>query len=232
MTRGPFGESAAALVYTSYEVRWFFAGEVPGPVLELFGGQSPATRTDHYLNFAPDMGVKVRGSSDPSARLELKGRQRLDGPVLLAPGVAGVAATWIKWSYTAEGAPGILLKACTGDDASVPVEKRRFLRQFQLSGGASPREVDLDESLDRGVQLELTRLRVPPAPGGTAPVSAWTIGLEAFPVSPGLEAASHRALAGPLEALANAGAVLDVEHSASYPDWLLGRVSSGPPPTN
>jgi hypothetical protein len=245
-----------AEVATSYEVRWFFTGEVPDPVVERFGPEGrgtrsgpadstpsnqpgpvhagpdhawPPPRTDRYLSFAADMGLKLRAEPDRVSLLEIKGRQRLDGAVRLAPGVEGLASTWIKWSYRAEEAPAALLEACRDDESSTPVEKRRLLRRFRLDPGAPPEEVDLDERLTRGVQLELTRLRFPKGPGDSALASGWTLGLEAFPVSPGLAAAARTALAGPLRALAGSGATLDLTHSASYPDWLLARTKGQRP---
>lgn len=221
----PQGELA-----TSYEVRWFMEGELPDAVVRLMGARGdawPPGRTDRYLSFAADMGIKLRAEPHRPALLEFKGRQRLDGPVSLAPGVAGVSSTWTKWSYGAELVPAALLQTYAPNGPTIPVEKTRLLRRFSLDPGAPAREVALPERLTRGVQLELTRVRVPQAPGASDMVSAWTVGLEAFPVSPGLEAAAQGALADPLEALANAGAALDLGHSASYPEWLLARCGPG-----
>ena len=243
MNGRPFGSDDADPALTSYEGRWFFDGDVPAAVERAFrestregrdaghGGGWPPPRTDHYLPFAPDMGMKLRVEPGRPPRLELKGRLRPNAPVDLAPGVVAVVSTWSKWSYPAERVPGSLLEALRPGGPAIPVRKSRLLRWFRLTPGETPREVSPAERLDRGVQLELTRLSVG-APGGeVASWEGWTLGFEGFPVSEGLEAAVHAALAAPLAALSAGGAALDEVHSASYPAWLssLGRGSSPSP---
>lgn len=221
-----------AVVATSYEARWFFEGDVPDEVVRAFLGRAaheaewPGARTDRYLPFAADMGIKLRMEADQPALLEFKGRQRSDGPVALASGVVGRTSAWTKWSYRANDVPLPLRQAFAEAGPAVPVVKRRLLRLFRLDAPGAAREVSPGERLRIGVQLELTRLRVPmvEATGGTGlrDGRAWTLGFEGFPLGPGLEDAVRAALAAPLEVLDAAGARLDERHSASYPEWLAG----------
>jgi hypothetical protein len=233
------GGAPEAVVATSYEARWFFEGEIPGEVVRAFMGTAagdaewPRARTDRYLPFAADMGIKLRMEADQPALLEFKGRQRSDGPVLLTKGVVGRTSTWTKWSYPVGLAPLPLRQALTETGPAVSVVKRRLLRLFRLDAHAPAREVAPAERLSVGVQLELTRLRIPTTEAsGRADREerrAWTLGFEGFPVGPGLEDAVGAALAAPLEALHTAGAKLDEGHSVSYPEWLAGL---GPAPTS
>ncbi len=222
----------AATVLTSYEVRWFFSGSPPAGLVETFRSSGPweadtgvspadwsAPRTDRYLVFVGDMGIKTRQDPGAAPRLEFKGRLTDRGLEELAPGVVGRAEEWVKWSYTPGKVPEALLQAVAQGAASVPVTKERLLRVLRLEPGQSCREVAPGSAIPRGVQLELARVR----PGDGNPVSAWSVALEAFPIHPDLARDVHRA-AGPfLALLARAGGVdLGPDATCSYPAWLSG----------
>ena len=235
MSRPTPDDPRTAEVLTSYEGRWFFSGDVPAAVERAFRAGSttergwPPPRTDRYLPFAADMGIKVRAEPGRPPRLELKGRSEWLGPVTLGSGVVTVASTWIKWSYALSDAPAILQAALQDEGATIPVEKTRILRRFRLDPEEPAREVSQPVRLSRGVQLELTRLRLPGS--DPSPETAWTLSFEAFPLGPGLEDAVHVALAEPLAALAATGLTLHESRSASYPAWLLSpRRPPGPAP--
>lgn len=238
----PIGD-AESQVLTSYEGRWFFAGDLPASVEEVFragGGHPegwPAPRTDRYLPFAPDMGIKLRAEPGAPRRLEFKGRLHATGRVALARHVVAVGSTWSKWSYPVAEVPAAFRDAFREGGTSVPVQKSRILRRFRLDPGVAAREVAPEERLVRGVQLELTRLSLSGPSGETRPGlragdhGAWTLGFEGFPLSDGIEAAVHAALASLLAALAAAGARMDEAHSASYPEWLLSPAGRGAEPS-
>jgi hypothetical protein len=222
----------ATAVLTSYESRWFFSGSPPAGLVETF--RSPghwetdpgisatdwsAPRTDRYLVFVGDMGIKTRRDPGAAPRLEFKGRLTDRGLEELAPDVVGRAEEWVKWSYTTGDVPEELLQAVVQGAASVPVTKERLLRVVRLDPGHRYREVAPGSAIPRGVQLELARLRTEDG----QPVTAWTVALEAFPVHPDLARDVYRA-AGPfLALLARAGGVdLGPEATCSYPAWLSG----------
>ncbi|HYT39938.1 MAG TPA: hypothetical protein VEN99_10525, partial [Acidimicrobiia bacterium] len=77
------------------ELRWFFRGQPPGPVVAWFeaAADPPQTRTDVYLALpgTDALGVKIRGGS---TRFELKLRPRPSSPLTLSGAVPGQLEEW------------------------------------------------------------------------------------------------------------------------------------------
>lgn len=215
----------------SHECRWFFSGS-PGPEVETSfraagdwpGSESPEWpedwREDTYLLIpgSTDMGIKWRiekpGEGQQGGRLEFKGLTARMGLCDFGGGSVGFVERWMKWSYSRGTAD---FQRLLGDPASrrIRVEKKRILRKIRLDALGRDEEVPLKGTgsiLDRGLQIELARVRVK----GN---EFWTLGFEAFPDDSGLPEAFHRNVTGFLADF-RAGAPLTAPNSMSYPGWL------------
>lgn len=220
--------------FASCECRWFFEGDVDDDVVDWFRERRPwkqscdpgpfewleRARVDRYV-MTPnnrDVGIKWRGepAGSEGEQLEIKGRVVSLGVQTLAPGVTGVVERWIKW-------------ACSGDviQASnlIDVEKRRILRRVRLD----PRPTDIEvpvtgagSYVDRGLQIELTKLSVAGAPH-------WTLSFEGFPDSSDLREIFVRSVSVFLRELPDA-LTLSSEASFSYPEWLAQHQHHGKTP--
>lgn len=225
------------MAYSTLEVRWFFGGplEETRPGIEawfrrsrLGGGtpaplvwtpQPPAWRQDRYLVVpdCDDMGIKWR-----EGRLEIKGRESALGHRTLAPGIEGVCERWIKWSYASDRVTQRFSRLFQGSDV-VPTEKRRLQRLFRLRDGDQAIEVGPDQARERGLNVELTRIRLP-----GRDETHWSLAFEAFPGDLHLATSFTPAVARFLEGYP--ALPLSSDHSMSYPRWLrdLDRGPSRP----
>ena len=211
--------------FDSRECRWFFDGELDDDVVEWFRARKPwkqsgeietvgwpeRARVDRYVVIPnnTDIGVKWRDKrveGEGRVRLEFKGKVASLGVQTLAPGVTGVVERWIKW-------------ACDGEamQASNPVDvkKRRILRKVRLDALDDEVEVPTtgpESFVDRGLQIELTRLSLAEAP-------YWTFGFEAFPDDSELDEDFSRNVSLFLRNLPGSLS-LSSETSFSYPEWL------------
>lgn len=109
----------------SIEARWWFAGSLPGDILDWFRTCAPTHedhRTDQYLlrSGLDDTGVKRRSGG----RLELKLRTSRREAVKLGHG-AGHVEWWTKWSLGLHG-DHRFIDPLSGPDW-VAVEKRRWV---------------------------------------------------------------------------------------------------------
>ena len=205
----------------SAEARWFFRGEPPGPVLRAFASAPPGDeRTDLYVALADcdATAVKLR-----EGKLEIKARRAALGPAQYAPGVVGLAETWLKWSLALPDRDTLDREAAR--DAPVPqvaIRKRRRLRTFSLDPG-HPEEVPPEAQPAQPCAVELTTIT-----GPDAHAQWWSIGLEAAGLPGGAENAL-RATAAHLFADPAPAWHLGVEASMSYPAWLA-RTGAWPTP--
>lgn len=259
---GREGDASAPGPFRSFEARWFFTGAPPEAVVRaLFGDGAPAApgdgghpppgtpgwsrpRTDRYLVFSPEMGVKLRDEPGRPVLLEFKGR--LAPPVETRFGAAGVGLsdTWAKWSLPAAGVPEGLQSAVRTGQQVLSVTKTRLLTVLALEddGAITPLDPGSDVRVARGVQLELSRVATGPAdessgPAGTdaarppgspgLPDGAWSVSFEAFPLEPGLVERVMPVVTEWLTRGARAGLRLELDDSAAYPAWLLGRLPPG-----
>ncbi len=82
------------------EVRWFFEGQPPNPLVDWFEslGVEPQERADLYLcPLDTDvLGVKLRSGGD---HLELKLRERDQQTSKFPGGAVGNVEQWRKWSF-------------------------------------------------------------------------------------------------------------------------------------
>ncbi len=224
------GVGPADSVGSSYEVRWFFAGEPPPAVVRAFRSVTPwparpdvsglewsPSRTDRYLVFAEDLGIKSRRDRDTPPLFELKARTADHGDVVMGPDVQGRAETWVKWSYGIRRVPHELATVLEEGTGSVGVQKERILRLVRLVEGAPPEEVAHDERVPRGIQLELARVSLLQRSGA----SFWTLGVEAFPADAGVAAQVLPVVGSFLVEVAREAALpLPRARSMSYPAWL------------
>lgn len=208
----------------TWETRWFFPGTPPdGMARALFGaGAGPGApdwstpRTDRYLVFSAQMGIKLRDEPGSPVLLEFKGRLATPAPIRFGDGVAGLGDSWAKWSLPSDGVPDELLAAVRSGRRVVPVTKTRLLTVLELLDGGQDRPVPPETRVERGVQLELSRVQV----GETR---AWSVGVEAFPMDAELADRVRPSVTPWLQAAARAGAPLDRAHAAAYPAWLLAQ---------
>jgi hypothetical protein len=220
------------LPWSTVEVRWFFEGALeetgrgveawfrarahagsrqPAPI--AWEPAPPAWRQDRYLVVPghDDMGIKWR-----EGRLEIKGREAALGPRVFAPGIEGRCERWIKWSYAGDRVAQRFLDLFHDDrsvDGAVLIEKRRLQRLFRLDDRGETTEVGGVEPRERGVNVELTRIRV-----RDRPEAHWSLAFEAFPgdvhTAEMLAPIVARFLEGfPVMPLA-------ADRSRSYPRWL------------
>jgi hypothetical protein len=158
---------------SSLEVRWFWVGELqkhPG-LTPVFEGCSPVEkrsdvqgvrwsnpREDIYLVIpsAEDLGIKWR-----EGELQTKGRRALLGNMVFGDGLRGIVEQWTKWSHEGPAVDASLkplFSSC--ETKTVTVWKRRALRKVRLDPFHESQEVPDSEHIDRGLNCELTDLRV------------------------------------------------------------------------
>lgn len=219
------------MVQTSYEGRWFFEGGVPAEVVRKFWSirvgnftaegldeSWPEQRLDHYLAFSRDMGVKVRNEPNKSPKLEFKGLFSRLGPARFGPNAVGFAETWVKWSYQDDEVPEELNSAVSEAVRTQAVIKRRVMRKIRLDAFQHDEEIRTDAFVDRGLQVELTRLELP----GRGGRQHWTLSFEAFLMDANLVEDVQRNVGPFLAQMASLASVdLSLDSSRSYPEWLL-----------
>lgn len=215
------------------EVRWFLEGPVSAhPALRQWFESGPSVgttstlpppewkgrlggRPDRYLLFpgAMDMGVKWReGELQIKGRVEELGAQRFGGEHI------GFVERWCKWSYA--HIPSLLhsmqMQMTAESKGSVDVHKTRALRTLLIDDAAGTiREVDESVQVTRGINAELTDVRVGDA--------GWcSLALEAFPDDAALREPFLRGVSQFLSSLDSM--LLTSETSLSYPGWLSGLV--------
>jgi len=182
------------------ELRWFFRGQPPGPVVAWFeaAADPPQTRTDVYLALpgTDALGVKIRGGS---TRFELKLRPRPSSPLTLPGAVPGQLEEWQRWSFSRPGISRFLPRLGLPKERWVEVEKRRRLATIPYRG-------------DAGCRVEITALR-------TRDQEWSTVGFESFgpepDLGPALTAAAEQFF-GSLDLPGGLGAAV----SCGYPGWL------------
>ncbi len=217
---------------SSHEVRWFFGGDIPEgggercvaadffsayPSRHALQDQSwsDAWRYDDYVIIpgATDMGIKLRDEPrvDGSRKVELQFKGCVDAlGVHSFSNAEGQVDRWIKWSYKGDsvGERWRKMLAEPGNDL-VRVEKKRLLRKVDLVSG---KEVSPNERVERGFQMELTRLRI-------RGCSFWTFGFEAFPIDEQMKKEFVEMANGFMSDFGQ-GYELMKTNSQSYPEFL------------
>ncbi len=117
-------------MYHSFEIRWFFQSDIT-PFLNWFGGENPASRTDHYLKkLGANINVKLR-----EGRIEVKHRIDLPRVIEVNAGITGKIEEWVKWSFGLEENPGALDFPVDHPEYWLAVSKKRWRRHFQVENG-------------------------------------------------------------------------------------------------
>ncbi|MCB9420247.1 MAG: hypothetical protein H6667_10595 [Ardenticatenaceae bacterium] len=197
------------MMFSTQEMRWFFAGAVPPLVAAWFGAQvcaalSQPPRTDFYLQLDGDdsLGVKLR-----EGRMEVKQREGAGVPVQLGEQAVGQMESWRKWSF------GL---ADTGNVTEQWVGVWKARRWCLFDVGENGRIIPTLPAtvLEQGCACELTEIHLV-----DSPEPWWSLGLEAF----GGTAVQRRErlLLVAKTFLTQPGAPsLPSEQSYSYPKWL------------
>lgn len=157
-------------MFSSTEVRWFFNEPLPQALsrwFALFDPISQAPRTDYYLNFTDnaDIGIKLR-----EEQIQIK-HVVADLGVQHFTNAEGQVIKYEKWSFpvvsNSEWATLV-----NRPDVWVPVKKIRQMLKFTLGGGY-PNKVRMDEPLDNGCEVELSKVEVKDK-------EYWSLAFEAF----------------------------------------------------
>jgi hypothetical protein len=195
----------------SFEVRWFYKGEIPEITTQWFKGLGKTIaqpqRTDMYLSVkgSTKLGIKLR-----EGRLEIKKQEGKILPFVINEHMQGKAGYWDKITFSLEQDPEIFQNGLASNDW-FPVKKTRTLILFEITNGTCL-QADIEGPwLQNGCFAELTQLSFQKA-------SWWTIGFEAFG-EPGrlpgnLATACNHVLPG------NNQTMFSSNNSFSYPSWL------------
>ena len=230
--------------FASHEVRWFFEGELneSGDEYRWFTrrdwlGKTPSgvelkwpgfeSREDVYcvLVESGDLGLKWRSEEldkkgEKRTSLDIKGRTAELGSIQFGSNAVGRVERWVKWQYNNAAVP-----AAIGDAFDigrhkqdlVRIRKNRILRKVRLDAFGNDEEVTTKAFIDRGLNIELTKLFVDERD------AYWTLGFEAFPHDDELHGAFQRNVCLFLDAYS--GPNLDLERSKSYAEWLMERAT-------
>jgi hypothetical protein len=209
---------------SSLEVRWFWSGELDkdqrlrtgfessGPVAKRADVGSVSwskPRDDVYLVIpsAVDLGIKWR-----EGELQTKGRRAVLGEMVFKSGIRGVVEQWTKWTHEGPNIDAALKPLFSGSPTTaITVWKRRALRKVRFDPFGPTEEVPESEHIDRGVNCELTELKVTGVP-------YYSVAFEAFPDDaemPEQFTQSVNAFLGGIEPTS-----FDRAESKSYPAWL------------
>ena len=122
-----------------------------------------------------------------------------------------------SWSYAGEAIERRFLGLFQGGGAGgiVPVEKRRLQRCIRLDAVGDVLEVGRNQPRRRGLNVDLTQIRV----GGTPGEPHWSLAFEAFPDDARMLEEIAQVIAGFLEGCP--ALPLTAARSMSYPRWLL-----------
>jgi hypothetical protein len=170
---------------SSLEVRWFWKGKLedhpdlksafekfnPIPRHRNVGEVRWANpREDVYLVIptAEDLGIKWREDE-----LQTKGRRAVLGQVLFSNAV-GLVEQWTKWSHEGQTAGAAFQPLFGGKGSAVKVWKQRALRKVAVDPTEPFEEVLDSEHIARGLNYELTSLKVLDEP-------YFSLAFEAFP---------------------------------------------------
>jgi len=221
----------------SFEVRWFFPGELARfPELQHWietakpfpdEGVVPAPKPEGRLGDKPDIYLLVPGANDMGIKwregqLQVKGRMARRGLQRFNRHFYGAVELWAKWSYKSDDIKRAFSGWFDGDAnrswETVAVRKTRTLRKTRLDSRGRLVEVSKDAYLDRGLGVELTDLEI----GGLRYCS---LGFEAFPDDTEMSEAFTQAVDAWLHDLADSGVVLDQHQSMGYPEFLNSRAN-------
>lgn len=210
---------------SSLEVRWFWKGEVethPGlkSVFERFEPIEKRSdvqdvrwskaRDDVYLIVpsAEDLGIKWR-----EGELQTKGRRAILGSMVFGDRLRGVVEQWTKWSHEGPDVDTSFKPLFSSGDTktAITVWKHRALRKVRLDPFGHAQEVPDSEHIDRGMNYELTDLKV----NGTPYCS---LAFEAFPDDSEMPEQFTQLVTGFVAGFDPA--TFEGAESKAYPAWL------------
>lgn len=211
-------------------MRWFFEGALSAePIVDWFTHRHDRAqhievedwprdwREDVYLVLPgqSDMGIKRRQEYLPDdtrrETVEFKGLTASIGLVQFSKNAAGKVERWVKWSYENDQVPLQLLGLFDVESADcVAIRKKRIQRRVRLDAFGNGEEVSLSTTIERGLNVELTRIEI-------GSKQFWTIGFEAFPHDADLHGAFVRNVGAFLNDFPES---LEPSKSLSYPEWL------------
>jgi hypothetical protein len=218
---------------SSLEVRWFWIGELDKhprlrATFENFSTvvkRSDVTnirwskpREDVYIVIpsADDLGIKWR-----EGELQTKGRRSLLGNMLFGDHISGIVEQWIKWTHGGSEVDASFQPVFSaGTKTTITVWKRRALRKIRLDPFGRAEEVPELEHIDRGMNCELTDLKVKDS-------QYCSLAFEAFPDDSEMPEQFAAVVSGFLASFDSAA--FDGAESRSYPAWLnrLASIVSG-----
>jgi hypothetical protein len=198
------------------EVRWFYAGGVPGMITDwhqslagLFREHEP--RTDHYLFLPGNTGLGIKWRE---GRIELKKKIADLGMVKIHSAI-GKAEQWKKWSFEIEQDDQTFSSLTSEPENWVAVSKKRFLQLFTFNRNDEfiPHSGTFGE--DETVMVELSEVKLNEK-------HWWTLGVE-FTVQKNEAKADSTILMKRL--LADFPDLKqDASASFGYPKWLTDRL--------
>ncbi len=216
---------------STIEVRWFWVGglDANSELKSVFESIRPIERRsdvrgvrwsqpreDVYLLVpsAEDLGIKWR-----EGELQVKGRRALVGEMVFGGRIRGIVEHWTRWSHKGPAVDASLKPLFTSGDpkTTITVWKRRALRKVRLDPFGRAQEVPDSEPIDRGVNCELTDLKV----YGSAYAS---LAFEAFPDDSEMPEQFSRVVTAFLARFDPT--TFDRAESTSYPGWLSQLASS------
>lgn len=225
-----------AMHLSSLEVRWFWMGELSkyAGLTSVFEDFSPVERRsdvqsvgwskprdDVYLIIpsADDVGIKWR-----EGELQIKGRRAILGDMLFGHRIRGTLEQWTKWSHEGPAVDASLkpLFSSSETKTAVTVWKRRALRKVRLDPFGVAQEVPASEHIDRGLNCELTDLKI-------SSTFYCSLAFEAFPDDSEMPEQFTQFVTAFLAGFPPA--TFELAESKSYPAWLgqLVRGASGGP---
>ncbi|MEM1392502.1 MAG: hypothetical protein AAF757_11120 [Cyanobacteria bacterium P01_D01_bin.116] len=161
---------------TTYEVRWFYSGDIPENTEYWFRhscvvshSKLPEKREDVYL-YTPNcdyLGIKLRQGG-----LEVKWRYPENSSIQFGSAVEGNIEKWKKWRCLDSSEESFEFAQIDDNPVWVKVGKIRYCQLYTVVSKL-PKAVSTDIDIDNGCSLELTSIEI----NGD---KWWTIALESF----------------------------------------------------
>jgi hypothetical protein len=143
---------------TTVEVRWFFPGEIPPPVLSWYriGERAPErqpVRVDHYL---PVLGTDGLGLKYREGRIEMKQRYEQHRDRALGDDARGTVELWKKWGFELAGDQ--LGEKFAELDTWIAVRKARMMRNYEVKSNGALVAIPVGITPRLGCSVELSRV--------------------------------------------------------------------------
>jgi hypothetical protein len=148
-------------VLESIEIRWFYKGQIPNKLYQLFSNSNlqtkPELRTDYYLLIenCDSLGIKLRNS-----RLEIKWLKKREHFDFSKKNIEGNQERWIRWEWNDTNSFNEILRfiQVNKDNPWVKIDKKRIQKKFSIFDNSLV-EIPL-ENAHFDFSIELTQLKV------------------------------------------------------------------------